>query len=214
MENLLTTNHHFALTGHVTEDEKYKKRADKDKYLVQKNIMGSIFYIVVFVIIIPLLISKLKIDELLLSYLANVDFLATILSFKYGPFNSEMFEFLYLDDRPLIGFFSQNLINYIVLFTMGYIITKDSAKTKKMSSGLSKFAISLFATYLLPGRFVVNAMHEISNLIDKYFPEKNILWFVVVFIGICIATFFISLEAFLIRTFSKDLAYLIDKCIG
>ena len=206
-------NAHFNRTGDLTDNQKYKERFSRDKTVISKNIAGCLFYYIVFLGIIPFLLYKNRLYELLEVYYPNVDLIATSLSFLDGPFNSGIFEFLYLDNRPAIGYISQNFINYIALLSVLFIVIKASVVDKKLSTGFSKVMIILLVTYLLPGRLVVNFMHGFYEFIKPFINDNNLLWFIVVGVGLLISGGFILLEVFLIKHFSKNIASMLDKVL-
>tara|TARA_Y100000592_G_C5371902_1_gene268984 strand:- start:226 stop:873 length:648 start_codon:yes stop_codon:yes gene_type:complete len=211
--NLLSLNSHFDKNSHLSYDQKYKGRNDENNNLIIKNVFGIFFYIIVFIVIIPVILFRTKHYEILEVYMPNIDLIATSLSFDHGPFNSGVFEFLYLDNRPLIGFLSQNMINYIVLISIMFLVVKESVIDKKTSTGLSKAAIIILATYLLPGRLIMNVMHYCNGIFDKFIKNNNILWFVIVLIGLVLTSFIIKFEAILIELFGKDISKIIDNIL-
>ena len=206
-------NAHFDQTGDLTDNQKYKERFIRDKTIIPKNIAGCLFYYVVFIGIIPFLLYKNKFYKILEVFYPNVDLIATSLSFLNGPFNSGIFQFLYLDNRPLIGYLSQNFINYIALLSVLFIVIKASVVDKKLSTGFSKVVIILLVTYLLPGRIVINFMYGFYDFIKTFINDNNLLWFIVVGFGLLISVFFILLEAFLIKHFSKNIASFVDTVL-
>ena len=140
MDILSGNNKHFEITDNLTDAQKYDVRltGSKGRQLIIKNIYGCLAYYLVFIIIIPYLIFKSDNLEILEVYMPNIDLIATVLSFFYGPYGA--LEFLYLDERPLLGFISNNIINYVVLISLFYIILNQTLKHTNMSTKiLSQF---------------------------------------------------------------------------
>ena len=206
-------NLNFFMNENLSYYQKYKNTFKFHKTIISKNIVGCIFYYVVFIGIIPFLLYKNRLYQILEVYYPNVDLIATSISFLNGPFNSGIFEFLYLDKSSLIGYLSQNFINYIALLSVLFIVIKASVVDKKISTGFSKAMIILLTTYLIPGRIIVNSMYGFYDFIKTFINDQNLLWFIVVGVGLLITCFFISLEAFLIKHFSKNIASVIDSVL-
>ena len=106
-----------------------KKSGNNRKTDVIKQIIGLILYILIFVVIVPVNLYKLKLFTLLEGYLPNIDLLATCLSWYGGP--SGIWTELYPDTvTTLYGFLSKSLINYGALLGVTYIIAREANLTK------------------------------------------------------------------------------------
>lgn len=206
---------HFLLSDHPeyeTGRKHYLELHKNDENIHTKAIFGFIIYFVVFIIIVPMFLKNLHNEEIFLSYLANVDLLATVLSFKNGPFNLGIFRYLYIDSRPLIGYINQNLINYVVLLAVAYIVITTSVKSKNVGDGMAKMSIILLVTYLFPGRVVSSGMHFIDKKLTGDFKiNPSISWNITFVCGLLIAVFFIATEAFAIKMFYKSLSKFYEK---
>jgi len=208
-------NLHFLLSDHPeyeTGREHYLELHKKDQNIHIKAVIGFIIYFVVFVVIVPMFLKSFHNEEIFLSYLANIDLLATVLSFKNGPFNLDLFRYLYIDTRPLVGYINQNLINYVVLLAVAYIIISTSVKSRNVGDGMAKMSIILLVTYLFPGRVISEGMHFIDKKLTGEFKiNSNISWNITFIIGLLIALAFIVAEAFAIKTFYKYLSKFYEK---
>tara|TARA_B100000902_G_scaffold381983_1_gene419130 strand:+ start:3635 stop:4339 length:705 start_codon:yes stop_codon:yes gene_type:complete len=194
-----------------TGREHYEELHTKEENTHFTDIIGSMIFFTIFVIIGPILLKRFKNEELLLSYLANLDLIATALQFKNGPFGLHWFRYLYEDDRPLIGFFNQNLINYFVLLAVSYIIISTSVKSRNIGDGMGKVSIILVVTYLFTGRIISEAMHAIDNqLINSYNINPSNSWNITFIFGLLIALLFILLEAYAINRFYKSISKFFD----
>ena len=200
----------FLLSDHPEYEigrEHYLELHKNDKNIHIKAVLGFIIYFVVFIVIVPIFLKTFHNEEILLSYLANVDLLATVLSFKNGPFNLDLFRYLYIDSRPLIGYINQNLINYVVLLAVAYIIITTSVKSRIVGDGMAKMSIILLLTYLFPGRVVSEGMHFIyKKLTTDLNINSSISWNITFVTGLLIAITFIVAEAFAIKMFYKSLS--------
>ena len=94
---------------------------------LQLQYLGLIFFIVVFVICVPYIMYKRKMYELLTMYFPNLDLIATCLNFQGGPFELNIFKYLYSDDEPTIGYLSYNIIG---LFSMMGVLAVLFKKTE------------------------------------------------------------------------------------
>ena len=224
MDFLTTNNKHFEKTENLTDRQKYGDRfsGTKGDTLTMKNIYGSLVFYLVFIIIIPFLIYKSGNHELLVPYLPNIDLIATVVSFLHGPYGA--LEFLYLDERPFIGFMSKNIINYVVLMSLFFTILRESVVHKRVSLGLSKVCIILLTTYLLPNRYIIEWMHRFYDYIGGVEPSNkdlmhglvnidNISWFITVGVGLMISVGIIGFEGLLIDNYSKGIAVFMENII-
>ena len=179
------------------------KNIDPD--ILNKNIIGSIIFFIVVICLIPFILFKLKLFDILEVYFPNVDLIATSFSFNNGPFNTNMFKYLYLDGTPLIGYINQTIISYIAVMSIIFIVIRDSVVHKNIISGLSKASIICFTTYLLPNRWIVMGMTYIDHVI-KQAMSGSYIWFIVVFFGLVISYLCIYFEAKLLKYFSPVIA--------
>lgn len=192
-------------------DELLGKNIDQD--ILNKNIIGGIIFFIVVICFIPFILFKFKLYDILEVYFPNVDLIATSLSFNNGPFNSDIFKYLYLDGTPIIGYINQTIIAYVALMSVIFIVIRSAVINKNLSIGLSKASIICFTTYLLPNRWIVVGMAFIEYLLKKVMDGPYI-WFICVLCGLIISYFCIFCEAKLIRYFSPSIAKFIQKIIG
>ena len=198
------------------KNNNYKKKIDKllgkniDPDILNKNIFGSIIFFIVVICLIPFILFKLKLFDILEVYFPNVDLIATSLSFNNGPFNSDMFKYLYLDGTPFIGYINQTIISYIAVMSIIFIVIRDSVFHKNIISGLSKASIICFTTYLLPNRWIIMGMTYIDYVI-KHFMSGSYLWFIVVLFGLLLSYLCIYVEAKLLKYFSPIIAKYMKK---
>lgn len=190
--------------GYDTGNQEYKNLHQKDHYTLIKAFLGFFIFILFIVFPIVLIFKSLKNQDLLLAYLANLDLLATVISFKNGPFNLDLFRYLYIDPRPFIGYLNQNLINYIVLLSISYIIIKTSIKTKNVSDGLGKASIIFIITYLFPGRILSEFMNYMDNYVTSHFNiNHSASWTIIFILGIMLGLFFIIIETLALKHLTK-----------
>ena len=190
------------------------KAIHRDKGVVGKAVGGFILYFTVFMMIIPILIHRLDNEELLLSYLANVDLIATVLSFKNGPFGQDLFRYLYMDTRPLIGYLNNNIINLYVLITITYVISSSSVKNKSVSDGMSKAIITYVLTYLFPGRLISEIMHKTYDMLDRMMSNtgnKDIIYLITMCIGFIAAIGLIIIESFITKNYYKTFSGVLKR---
>lgn len=222
MDILSGNNKHFEGTNNLTDKAKYGDRLSgtEGRQLIIKNIYGCLAYYIIFIVAIPYLIFKSGNLEILEVYIPNIDLIATVLSFFNGPYGA--LEFLYLDERPLLGFISNNIINYVVLISLFYIILNQTLKHNRISYGLSRVSIILITTYLLPNRFIIEIMHRFYDYIGGKEPTSkelihglvnidNISWVMTIGLGLMISSGIIGLEAFLIKLFSRKIAVFMEN---
>ena len=179
---------------------------------------GFIIYIVVFVILIPYLLIKNSMYNLLAVYFPNLDILATVLGYMGGPPNrllNDLWLYLYNPaNEKLFGFFSTNIINYLALLGLTFTVAYTTYKTKSISKGWSRAFFMIILTYLIPGHFIVKAQDTIGNMLKSRF-DKNTMphYLIVVLFGLIISGGIIGLEDVLIEHISPKIAYII-KLIG
>lgn len=205
--NNSNNNIHFLLDFHPHYKTNNKEDYKNDTTILIKNILGFLLFFLIFVILFPILIKSYKNEELLLTYMANIDLIATVISFKNGPFNINLFRYLYIDNRPLIGYFNQNIINYIVLLVISYIIIKTSIKANNIGDGIAKASLIFIFTYLFPGRIIYNGMSSLYKILNVNLNlYSTTSWFITFIFGLLFSLFFIILETFAIKMFYKSIS--------
>lgn len=168
--------------------------------------LGTITYVIVFIITIPIILYKFGLTNLMKLYIINTDLIATAISFKDGPFKN-IFKYLYNNTNPFIGYISQNTINLSVLLGIFYIRLSES-KTENFYVSLSKLTFILLITYLLPGRYIIKLQEKFYNYIgkDKLWNGYEINGIKTIFFGLFIVLSLIMFESLSIRYFSNHLA--------
>jgi len=186
------------------------------KDLTVINVIGFFVYFILFVIIIPFFIFRYCSTEVLLVYFANIDNIATVISFKNGPFDIGIFRYLYLDNRPLLGFINQSIINYIVLIAISYIITSRAVKSGNIHNGVAAISIILLTTYLLPSRFISTLMHAFYNTFtrDLDISRYRVVRYITYIFGFIVAFILIMFEAFLVKIFSKHISRFLETMLS
>lgn len=209
-DTLLSLHPHFD-TGIADYNALHRDR----KAIVIKAVTGFVLFFAVFLVGIPLLVKNIDNEELLLAYISNVDLIATIMSFKNGPFGQDLFRYLYMDPRPLIGYINQNLINLYVLIALSYVVSSIAVKNKSVSDGMAKASIIYVLTYLFPGRFISEIMHWTYNSLASYFPESthSIIYYLTICVGSIFSIGLIIMEAIVTKMIYKDVSRLYKKII-
>lgn len=169
-------------------------------------LLGTIIYIIVFIITIPIILYKFGFTTLMKIYIINTDLIATAISFKDGPFKN-IFKYLYNNSNPFIGYMSQNIINLSVLLGIFYIRLSES-KTENFYVSLSKLTLILSITYLFPGRFILDSQNKFYNYIgeQQFWNGYEINGIKTVLLGLFITLLLITIEDLSIRYFSNNLA--------
>ena len=185
--------------------------ADSLKYVV-----GTIIYVVIFVLYIPSLIMRAGRRELLFAYVPNVDMIATILGYNGGPtiFNMDgMWRYLYNPSNfTLLGFLSTNLMNYFALLGATFIVAYHTHKTHSWQIGWSSAFLFLILTYLAPGNLIVIIQDKIGTYLNQRFgvdTNSNLQYSIVVTAGFLMAVGIILFEARMIRLAQPHLIRLI-----
>jgi hypothetical protein len=193
----------------ISKEEVFKIEMDESI----KPVIGLILFIIIFIIIIPNVFFKYIITNqnanitlfILLSYMANLDLLATCLSFHDGPFNTKLFSQLYKRTNHFWGFFSKNIISLITLLAVVLIVLirtekmkiKFETKMHKMLIIISQLTIILTITFLFPNRYIREFMDVIFKKINITYDNLsyNIKWLIVFLSGIILSILVILLEA-------------------
>ena len=175
-------------------------------------VIGLIVFVLIFCTGVPLLFLKLSKGKhpqfvllILAYYLGNLDLIATCLGFKSGPFKSGMFQLIYTRPETFIGWLSYNLISLITLISILFIVL---LKVDMMHIDnrldhylliLSHFGIILTITFLLPNRYVEQAMEFTFNTLLKDINKEQytLAWFISFFVGILVSIAAIMTEAYI-----------------
>lgn len=199
-------------------DEVDKKRSvfvdlNNDNVNVKKQMVGFLFFFVLFVVCIPFFLIKTNRIETLEAYMPNLDLIATVVGYGKGPLGQGYFKYLY---NPAIvtlyGFWSSQMINYMALLGVTYVIAYYTHKTKNILKGWSRSFFMLLITYLLPGNLIAEMMYNIGNKIDSYVSKEKMLHnYLMYLVGGLIVAVIILVEQYLIEMFSGPLVTLLEK---
>jgi len=163
-----------------------------------QNMKGIIFYIVVFVIAIPIILYRYGFTEVLEVYMPNFDLLATAVSFGGGPSNSRIFQELYnTNSENILGKASTLLINYLSLLGLTYLIARRVNITKSLAKGWGIGFVMLFLTYLVPNGIISSIQQKFAKYflgLKFDFTATTIQYLATVVVGLCVAAIFIGIE--------------------
>ena len=164
---------------------------------LSKFILGFLLYFIIFVVMIPYYLLKLERYEILTGYLPNLDLIASVIGYHGGPFNLFLWRHLYNPaDSTLIGYVSSNLINYLSLLGVTYIIALYTFKLNDIDKGWSRAFIMLPMTYFIPSNLIIYFMNLFGNYINLYFNNFNYYhYFITIMFGLILTTFIILIEA-------------------
>ena len=186
----------------------------KDSYTSEEVIMpviGLIVFVLIFCTGMPLLFLKLSKGKppqfillILAYYLGNLDLIATCLGFKSGPFKSGMFQLIYTRPETFIGWLSYNLISLITLISILFIVLMKvdmmhiDNRLDHYLLILSHYGIILTITFLLPNRYVEQAMNYTFNTLLKDINKEQypLAWFISFLVGMLVSVSAIIIEAF------------------
>jgi hypothetical protein len=175
-----------------------------------RSIIGILIYIIIFIIIIPITLYRLKFTNFLKLYFLNTDLIATTISYDKGIFKN-IFKYIYNDTGPLIGFLSQCIINWFVLMGLFYIIVSESCK-KSITHTLSIVGFMLFISYLLPARFVIKLQEWFYKFIGgkNMYNNIDINGIITILFGLILIVIVISFEDFIVKHYSYSAKNLLD----
>jgi hypothetical protein len=180
--------------------------------------LGLLIYILIFAIIIPVIILKLKLYSVLAVYYPNLDIIATILSYNAG-FKDTIFSNLYNTqckfdtDKKHIYSISEIVINYLSL--MGLFISILTLSRGNVYEDIGHLSVMLVITYLLPNQLIEFIMDYLQ---DAYkLNVVNVVIIGLVLMGLIIGVEHIILEQYsgILKRFFKiilnDLPKMINK---
>ena len=179
-----------------------------------KSIIGFVVYFFSIVILIPTILFKYKYYDFLEAYMPNIDLIANLLAYRGGPLGNNLFIDLYSMNRPNIyAYLQTNIINYMALLGIGYIIARETHMSKNIPYGWSMGIIMFIATYLLPAQLVTRIMNFFYNKITPYFEDKQFVYSAYipsVLIGTIITAGIIYVEKLIITYNRKTLFKIAD----
>ena len=179
---------------------------------IKKQLVGLFGFVTIFVILIPYFLIKKGNTEVLEAYFPNLDLIATVIGYGSGLFGMGFQKFLYNPAiTTLYGFWSSQLINYMALLGVTYVIAFYTLKTKNILKGWSRSFFMLLITYLLPGNLIAELMFYIGDRVDGVVPKSGLLHNYVMYgIGGIIVTLIIIFEQFMIESFSEPLITVLE----
>ena len=178
-----------------------KEELLKDTTFKIKQYLGLTFYIVVFTILIPYILFKNKKESIMELYCPNTDLIALVLANNGGPFNSDIFRFLYSDSQTFFGYSSAQVINYTALLAVTFIIAHRTHKTKSLIKGWSPAFFMLIITYLFPALPLNNLLIFVEEQLETHDINCHYLWFIETFIGLSVVTIIILFEKYMIDNY-------------
>ncbi len=208
---------------HIKNKNKNKNNYERTIFgedgLTNKNVdiliqmKGFILYFLIFVIIIPYLLIKYNKTELLEVYIPNFDLIAVTLGYGGGPFSAGIFKYLYNPEpSTLYGFISSQIINYLSLLGLTYIVAFYAVKERNIYKGWSRAFFMLILTYLLPGNFIAELMSYFGKFLDKTVLLPSTLhWLIVYGFSIIMILILLFLEFILIKNYSNKLALFLQN---
>ena len=202
----------------VSDEELNKKRSvfldlTNEGVNVKKQLAGLLFYVSVFVVIIPLILVRRNNVKFLEAYMPNLDLIATVLGYGQGPFGQGLFKYLYNPGVvSLYGFWSSQFINYMSLLGVTYVIAYYTYKTNSILKGWSRSFFMLIITYLLPGNILAELMFQVGNKLNNVIPREKLLHNYIMYgLGFTVVYLIIVLEEHLIEMFADPLVGLLKK---
>ena len=112
----------------------------------------------------------------------------------------------------LYGFWSSQIINYMALLGVTYVIAYYTHKTKNIIKGWSRSFFMLIITYLLPGNMIAEIMYKIGKELDQYVSKDKLIHNYLMYgIGAIIVGIIILIEQHLIEIFNLPLSEFLEK---
>lgn len=185
---------------HLGDDRTIFSLDDKNIKFKQ-HIIGTVLYIIIFAICIPYLLIKYKYWNILSVYFPNLDLMASVLGYRGGPMNTNIWRYLYNPTTPTIaGYITSNIINYLALIGVTYIVAYFTLIKKNIYEGWARAFIILPLTYFIPSNIIIHLMNKVGRYLDQYnFNTSNINYLIVIILGFSFISFFILIEALLLR---------------
>lgn len=171
--------------------------------------LGLIVFILIFAIMIPVLLYKLGLYNILAVYFPNLDIIATILSYNAG-FKDTIFSNLFNTqckfntEKGKIYPVSELIINYLSLIGLGVVVLKMSKGN--MYKDLANFSVMLLITYMLPNQ----VLEIILNYIDNAYELSTGL---VVMFGLLLTVFIIGIEHLILEKFRGSISNIFKKIL-
>ena len=193
------------------------------KNYFRNNLIGIIFFYIIFVFAIPYFLYTSKYNKILEVYLPNFDLLATAISFgsglESGTWRGWVEELYNPASKNLMGFISTLMINYMALMGVIYLVAMHTKRSKSIAKGLGVGIVMIFLTYLLPNQIIGAIQLRIAKWVRRLFhPYNDFMYIVGALIGLGVAALFIGAEKvvlswheIIIDPFSKKIVDIAQK---
>ena len=190
------------------------KNQNKTNKSAGRRIFESVLFISIFLFIIPYVLYKLNLKNVLIGYLPNVDIVATVIN--WSNHKNEIWNHVYINNPTnFIDVVSKILINYFALLGLTFIITKETYEKNSHAKGWALAFVMLLLTYLIPGKLIDKIMNELNKYFvkqDKYSKETSNI--IITSIGFLLTFLIIALESIIIKKFHKNLFYFSNKILN
>jgi len=188
---------------------------DKENHI--KVTIGLIIYFIIFIVLIPLLLIKNKHFNILTAYFPNLDLIATILGYKGGPMNTNIWRHLYNPVTNTIPeYISGNIINYFALLGVTYIVAYYTFINKNIYKGWARSIIMLPLTYFIPSNFIILFINKFGKYLNYFFNGNSLFhsllhYLLVIIFGLFMIVILIMVESKLIKHLSPYLVSILNK---
>lgn len=166
-------------------------------YERQRSYLGLILFVIIFTLFFSNLMHDYGYYAFLLGYLPNQDLVATVLTRWGGPFG--IWANLYPENQSEIHTWaSVNVINYIALLGLTYIVAKEVYEHNNLHLGWSMAFVMCLMTYLLPSPVITYVMDIVYNR----FNHNNVLAIIAGFITVFLI---VVCESYILHNFRPQL---------
>jgi len=161
--------------NYKTPDEKNDIEYYDDDFVSELSSLTVTFsfvlYFVLFGIVIPIMLIKHNLYNILELYLPNLDLIANVITFNSAMMPTNIFGDLYNPTpRTSAAFLSKSGINFIALLGITYFVSRETYKSKSISFGWSIGFLMLLLTYLLPSFYFNKIMQYVYNYTKSNYP--------------------------------------------
>lgn len=172
--------------------------------------LGLIIFILIFAIVIPGILYKLKLYSILAVYYPNLDIIATILSYNEG-FKDTIFSNLYNTqckyntEGDKAYSMSEITINYLSL--MGLFVSVLVLSKGNIYDHIGHISVMLLVTYLLPNQIIEIILNHVQN-------AYNINVIYVIILGFVLFGVIIFIERKILEKYSGTLSSIFKKLLN
>lgn len=168
-----------------------------------KQMIGSLIYLVIFVLFVPYMLYKYKLYNFLSVYMPNFDLIAAAITYNGGPYTWEIFNELYSSEADNVySYISSVSINFLSLLGVVYLVSRVVKNSRSVIKGCIIGLVMIIVTYLIPNDIIISVQNYAAGNIIKYTnlsPNTSLLLYLIItFIGLIIATLFIIIEEYII----------------